>query len=223
VTYHHYNPWYRPLLYEGEEGHVLTTAPVGWETSDLPAGAEEVAHEGQTYQYHDGAFYRPSDAGWVVVEAPDGAEVSSIPEAAQAHDEGELTLYQFDQMFFTRDTNDAGRAVYRVEPPPPEEELDEIPAGSPSFVADAETYYYVDRALYVQFDEDGESGFVNGEPEIGAQVDDLLEGAETIEHEGIMYYQFDMVFFEEVEDASGQTFYEVVDAPGEDDVVELAN
>jgi hypothetical protein len=222
VTYYHYNPWYRPVLYDGEEGHVLTTAPVGWETAELPAGAEQITFEGSTYYYHEGAFYQPGGGGYVVVEAPVGAEVSSIPEEAEAHDEGELTLYQFDRSFFTQDTNDAGRTIYRVEPLPPEEELDEIPAGSPSFVADAETYYYVDRALYVEFEEGGRTGYVNGEPEIGAQVDALPDGATTIEEGGVTYYQFDMVFFEQVEDETGATFYQVVDAPG-DEAVELQN
>lgn len=203
---------------------MLTTAPVGWQTDQLPDGSEQVTVDGTIFHYHEGAFYQPSQgAGYEVVEAPVGAEVSSIPDDAQAHDEGELPLYQFDKIFFAQDTNDAGQTIYRVEPPPPEEELDAIPAGSPSFVADAETYHYVNYSLYVQYEEDGQTGYVNGEPEVGAQVDELPEGATTIEDGGVTYYQFDMVFFEEVEDGTGGTFYQVVDAPGEDDAVELQN
>jgi len=224
VTYYHHNPWYRPVLYDGEEGHVLTTAPVGWQTEALPDGAEQVTVEGETYQYHEGAFFQPAQgAGFIVVEAPVGAEVSSLPEGAEPQDEGDATLYQFDKMFFTQDTNDAGQTIYRVEPLPPEEEIEAIPAGSPSFVADAETYYYVNFNLYVEFEENGQTGYVNGEPEVGAQVDSLPEGATTIEEGGVTYYQLDMVFFEEVEDESGGTFYQVVDAPGEGEAVELTN
>jgi len=222
VSYYHYNPWYRPVLYDGEEGHVLTTAPVGYQTEDLPEGTEQLTVDGATFQYAEGAFYQPQGGGYVVVEAPVGAEVSSIPEEAEAHDEGELTLYQFDGIFFTQDTNDAGRTIYRVEPLPPEETLDAIPAGSPSFVADSETYYYVNSNLYVEFEEDGETGFVNGEPEPGSEVDALPEGTETIEEDGVTYHQFDMVFFKQVEDGSGGMFYQVVDAPGEEPV-ELEN
>ena len=90
-----------------------------------------------------------------------------------------------------------------------------------SFEADGETYYYVNFNLYVAFDEDGETGYVNGEPEVGAQVDALPEGTREIEYEGGTYHQFDMVFFEEVEDENGNSFYEVVDSPGSDDVTEL--
>ena len=147
--------------------------------------------------------------------------MSSIPEEAVAQEEGDVTLYQFDRMFFTKTTNDAGREVYLVEPAPPEEELDAIPAGSPSFVADGETFYYVNFNLYVEFEENGESGYVNGEPEIGAQLDKLPEGTTTIEEDGRTYYQFDMVFFEEVEDENGNSFYEVVDSPDGSEAVEL--
>ena len=62
---------------------------------------------------------------------------------------------------------------------------------------------------------------MNGEPEIGAQLDELPEGTTTIEEDGRTYYQFDMVFFEEVEDESGDPFYEVIDSPDGSDVVEL--
>ena len=40
VTYYHVNPWYRRVLREGEEGYVLSTAPVGHQASELPEGAE---------------------------------------------------------------------------------------------------------------------------------------------------------------------------------------
>jgi hypothetical protein len=133
----------------------------------------------------------------------------------------ESPLYQFDQVFFARDTNDAGQTIYRVEPQPPSEEIDEIPAGSPSFVADGETFYYVNFNLYVEYDEGGETGYVNGEPDIGAQVDKLPEGTTTVEEDGATYHQFDMVFFEDVQDENGQSFYEVVDSPDGADVVEL--
>jgi hypothetical protein len=191
-TYWHYNPWYRKALYDGEEVYVLTTAPVGWETEALPEGAETIQHEGQTYYYADWAFFQAaSGGGYVVVAAPTGAEVSAIPEEAAIHEEA------------------------------PEEELDEIPAGSPSFIADEETFYYVNFNLYVEFEENGRKGYVNGEPEIGAQLDALPEGVTTIEEDGRTYYQFDMVFFEEVEDEDGNPFYEVIDSPDGSEVAEL--
>jgi hypothetical protein len=222
TTYVRVNPWYRKALHEGEEVYVLTSAPVGWETEALPDEAETVEVDGVTYYWAEWSFFRAAPAGgYVVVEPPVGAEVSAIPDEAVAHEEGDVALYQFDNLYFTRDTNDAGKEVYRVEPTPPEEEIDEIPEGSPSFVADGETFYYVNFNLYVEFEEGGQAGYVNGEPEIGAQLNELPEGVTTIEEEGRTYYQFDTVFFEEVEDENGNAFYEVVDSPDGSEVVEL--
>ena len=220
-TYWHYNPWYRKALYEGEEVYVLTSAPVGWETDALPDGAETIEVESATYYYADWSFFQASGGGYVVVAPPVGAEVSAIPEEAVAHEEGDVTLYQFDNLYFTQTTNGAGQQVYLVEPAPPEEELDEIPSGSPSFVADGETYYYVNFNLYVEFEENGQTGYVNGEPEIGAQLDALPGSVTTIEEDGRTFYQLDMVFFEEVEDESGSPFYEVIDSPDGVEVFEL--
>ncbi|MBD3871854.1 MAG: hypothetical protein IFK91_02875, partial [Acidobacteria bacterium] len=53
TTYVHYNPWYRPVMYEGEEGHVLTAPPVGHKAEALPEGGETITFEGETYTYAD--------------------------------------------------------------------------------------------------------------------------------------------------------------------------
>ncbi len=52
----------------------------------------------------------------------------------------------------------------------------------------------------------------------GAQVDKLPDGVTELEEDGQKYYQFDSVFFEEVETEGGDVFYEVVGSPGEEDV-----
>jgi len=201
---------------------VLSAAPVGHRQDDLPAGSETVQVDGSTYYWGDAGFWQKApDGGYVVVDPPVGAEVSSLPKDAEPQTEGDVTVYVYDTLFFTMDTNSSGRTVYRVEPAPAEEEIDTIPPGSPSFVADQETYYYVDYNFYVEFEENGRTGFVNGEPETGAQVDELPDEVTSVEEGGVTYYQFDTVFFEEVEDGSGATFYEVVGSPdGSDEEVE---
>jgi YHS domain-containing protein len=222
VTYYHVNPWYRRVMHEGEEGYVPCTAPVGHEQDQLPEGSETVEVDGKTYYYADTSFWQKAAAGgYVVVQPPVGAEVSSVPDEAQEQKEGDVTLYQFDTLFFTQDTNSVGQTIYRVEPQPPEEEIDSIPAGSPSFVADGETYYYVNYSFYVEFEENGKTGFVNGAPEIGAQVDELPGEVTTLVEDDVTYYQFDSVFFEQVEDDNDKVFYEVVGSPdGSDQEVE---
>jgi len=223
TTYYHHNPWYRAVIYEGEEVYLLVPAPIGYETDQLPDGYETVESEGKKYYYHEAAFYQDkAGGGYVVVDNPVGAEVSSIPEDATPHeDESEIELYQYDRSYFSKQTNDAGKAVYRVEPSPPQEEMDEIPGDAVTFVADGETYYYVDYSLYVEYEENGKKGYTNGEPEIGAQLEGLPDGCTTIEEDGRTFYQFDMVFFEEVEDEDGLLFYEVVASPDGAETVTL--
>ncbi len=222
VTYYHYNPWYRRVLYKGEEGYVQTSAPVGFETRQLPDGAETVDFEGTTYHYHEAAFYQgAAGGGYIVAQPPVGAEVSSIPADAVPVEEADSGLYVFDKVYFTKDVNDSGREIYRVEPQPGEEEMDEMPSDAVTFVADGETYYYVNYNLYVKNQQGGRTEFVNGEPEIGAQLNALPQGATTIEESGKTYYQFDMVFFEEVEDEKGNSFYEVVGSPDGSEAIKL--
>jgi len=222
-TYYYYeDDWYREVIYEGENGGVLTLPPVGYALEALPSGAETLQHEQVTYAYAGGAFYQPnSGGGWIVVESPVGAEVSSIPGGAvQLDGEGDPEIYQFDTASWSKVTNAAGQTVYRVEPPPPQEEIDEIPPGSVSFVADGETFYYVDYNWYVAYEENGKQGFTNGEPDIDAQVETLPEGTTDLEIEGVTYKQFDTIYFEEVEASSGKAFYQVVDLD-EADIVEV--
>lgn len=222
VTYYHYNPWYKKVLYDGEEGYILTTAPVGHAEAALPEGSETIEFEGETYYYADWSFWQTAPTGgYIVVAPPVGAEVSTRPDEAVLADENDEGLYLFDDLYLTQDTNEAGRTIYRVEPTPAEEEIDAIPAGSPSFEADGETYHYVNYSFYVEYEENGKTGYVNGEPEVGAQVASLPAEATSLEEDGVTYYQFDSVFFEEVEDDSGSTFYEVVGSPdGADEEVE---
>ena len=215
TTYYHYNPWYRAVLYEGEEVYVLMPAPVGYETDQLPDGYETVELEGKTYYYNEAAFYlHTPGGGYVVVDSPVGAEVSTIPEdATLLEDESEVAIYVYDRAYFSKQTGEGGKIVYRVEPQPPQEEVGEIPSDAVTFIADGEMYYYFNYNLYVEYEEDGKTKFVSAEPEIGAQLDNVPDGCTTIEENGRTYYQFDMVFFEEVEDEDGILLYEVVGSP----------
>ena len=52
-------------------------------------------------------------------------------------------------------------------------------------------------------------------------LDELPKGTTTVEEDGRTFYQFDMVFFEEVEDEKGNPFYEVIESPDGSETVEL--
>ena len=218
--YYNDGVWYTRRVNEGETVYVVTSAPEGYEVESLPEDAEVIEVEGQTYYLSEHTFYqliqRDGQDIYVVVDPPAGAQVASMPDEVVEHEEGDVTVYQFDETFYTQEIDDAGTQYYEVQPHPAEEELDELPADAVSFLVDDETYYYVHTALYVAADG---GGYVMSEPALGGMTAQLPDGATVINEGGETYFQFDTVFFKQIESASGTT-YEVVPAPDGSEIVE---
>jgi hypothetical protein len=222
-TYYYYDGvWYTRGVQEEETVYVITSAPEGYEVESLPEDAEVIEVEGQTYYLSENTFYqkiqRDGEDVYVVVDPPAGAQVTSIPENVVEHEEGDVKVYQYDETFYTQETDEEGVQHYEVQPRPPEEELDELPADAVSFVVDEETYYYAARGLYVAAEG---GGYVLSEPALGGVAPQLPDGATVINEGDEMYFQLDTVFFKEVESESGTT-YEVVPAPDGSEIVEEA-
>ena len=85
-----------------------------------------------------------------------------------------------------------------------------------TFVADEETFYYVERGLYVAAEG---GGYVMSEPPLGSTAAELPDGATVINEEGELYFQFDTVFFKPV-DSGEETAYEVIPSPDGSEVLE---
>jgi hypothetical protein len=68
---------------------VYGSTPAGYEVESLPEDAEIVEVEGETYYLSDHTFYqriqRDGQDVYVVVDAPAGAQVTSIPEDVVEH------------------------------------------------------------------------------------------------------------------------------------------
>jgi len=221
-TTYYYNDgvWYTRAIQEGETVYVMVSAPSGLELESLPGDSEAVDVAGETYYLSDNTFYqriqRDGKDLYVVVDAPAGAQVSSIPDDVVEHDEGGEAVYQYDETFYASETDESGKKVYEVQPKPPEEEIDEIPEGTVTFVADEETYYYVTHGFYVGADG---GGYVMSEPPLGSVSEELPDGATVINEGGEVYFQFDTVFFKSVE-SGAETVYEVIPSPDGSEVVE---
>ena len=151
----------------------------------------------------------------MVVDAPAGAQVSSVPDDVVVHDEDGESVYQYDETFYTSTEGESGEQVYEVQPVPPEEEIDEIPEGTVTFVADEETYYYVERGLYVAAEA---GGYVMSEPPLGSVAAKLPDGATVINEGEQTYFQFDTVFFKPM-DSGSEAAYEVIAAPDGSEIV----
>jgi hypothetical protein len=207
--YYNDGVWYTRAVQEEETVYVVTSAPAGYEVESLPEDAEIVEVEGETYYLSEHTFYqkiqRDGKDVYVVVDAPAGAQVASIPEDVVEHEEGDLTVYQYDETFYTEGADESGDQYWEVQPQPAEEELDELPDDAVSFVVEEETYYYAGTALYVAAEG---GGYVMSEPALGGVAPRLPDGATVINEGDQTYFQFDTVFFQEVD--SG---YEVIPAP----------
>jgi hypothetical protein len=96
------------------------------------------------FQYADGVFYQKDDEGWVVVPAPIGVEVSSIPDNYEIVDVGENQVhYYWGGAFFEK----TGKG-YVVVPPTAgavvqnlSEGGEEVKIGERTLVRYGETYY----------------------------------------------------------------------------------
>ena len=218
--YYNDGVWYTRRVNEGETVYVVTSAPEGYEVESLPQDAEVIEVEGQTYYLSEHTFYqkiqRDGADVYVVVDPPAGAQVASVPEDVVEHEEGDVTVYQYDETFYAEGTDEEGNQYYEVQPHPAEEELDELPDDAVSFVVDEERYYYANRGMYVAADG---GGYVMSEPALGGTTSQLPDGATVINEGGETYFQFDTVFFKQLESASG-TEYEVVPAPDGSEIVE---
>jgi len=86
----------------------------GTSTTQLPAAAVAVAVESTTYSYFSGIYYRPAANAHVVVTAPEGALVDSLPDGHGMSDyEGKTYYYYFGSFYL----EEGGK--YRVVKPPP--------------------------------------------------------------------------------------------------------
>ncbi|WP_236136548.1 DUF6515 family protein [Mongoliitalea daihaiensis] len=120
------------------------------------------------YHYVDGVFYQKDDEGYVVVPAPIGAEVKSIPDNFEkvAVGDNEYNLYWGGAYF------EETASGFRVVPPTAgtlveslSEGGEEVKIGDKTFIRFGETYYLpvqVDgknmyEVVYISSDDDGEN------------------------------------------------------------------
>lgn len=211
------NEFYEKVEKDGETSYLPTTPPVDYELEERPADAETIELDGQKYYYSatQGAFYSRITRGrrhvYVVIDAPVGAAVSSLPKKAVEHGKGEDAVYQFDTTFFVKDRAEDGKAVYVVVVPPTATQvrLEALPEGTPELKAGSQTYYYIESGFYTRSADDPSMYDLN-DPPIGTKVERIPDRSLLFSVGSQRYFQFDNVFFQ---DADGG--YVVAEAPPE--------
>jgi hypothetical protein len=111
---YHYarGPWYY--------SHYITPLPwyfypLGFEINVLPHSYARIMIGGLPYFYYSGVFYRSYGSGYIVVSAPIGAFVTSLPDGFIAFSIGPGTFYYVNDTYYTWDDAKGGYVV--VEKP----------------------------------------------------------------------------------------------------------
>jgi hypothetical protein len=80
----------------------------------LPAGYLSMNFGGYPYYYYNGAFMRPYNNYYEIVEAPLGAEVPSLPIEARPVVINDIKYYEVNGNFFKKVYHANGETWYRV-------------------------------------------------------------------------------------------------------------
>jgi hypothetical protein len=100
--------------FRNEPAHFAT--PRGTIVTSLPREAVLVQHGGASYSFHNGVWYRPYGARFVVVAAPIGAFVPVLPALYTTVWFGGLPYYYADDVYYTWHPE---QSSYQVVAPPP--------------------------------------------------------------------------------------------------------
>jgi hypothetical protein len=87
---------------------------LGFRINLLPMGYWSMNYGGNPYYYYNGAFMRPYNNCYQIVEAPIGAEVPSLPIDARAVVIDDIKYYEINGNFFKKVYHGNGETWYRV-------------------------------------------------------------------------------------------------------------
>lgn len=145
-SYHpyYYHP-YRPY-YWGPVWH-----PWGFFVAAMATTAIIVSVENQQYHYDQGVYYTESNDGYVVVAAPVGATISTLPEGSQTVVINETTTnYYYGGTYYEQ--SDGG---YTVVPPTAGTVVEHLPQGAEEVKVGDQTYVKYGETYYQPVQVDG--------------------------------------------------------------------
>lgn len=82
------------------ENHQLRGGHHGSIVRDLPSGHREIEHRGNHYLFHEGRFFDRHRDGFIVISAPLGIVVPSLPVSAVRLSVGGLTIFATDNNYY---------------------------------------------------------------------------------------------------------------------------
>jgi len=169
---------------------------------ELPRGHVEVRVGRDRYYEHRGVFYQRGPRGYVVVRAPRGAVLRSLPPHCSRIYVGTSVYYRYGDVYY-QPVRTGGYVVVEqpraesLPPPQPAEEYQSV------WVGQAE-YLFKDGQFFTKTPE----GMVWVQAPLGALTKTMPADAQSVWYEGVEYFDSDDVFFRKTPDG-----YQVVAAP----------
>jgi len=160
---------------------------------------------GTTYYYHDSVYYVPAvqegETVYVVVQAPSGHEVDTLPPDAKEVLVNEQTYYFADNIFYQQITRD-GKTKYVIVDPPTGAKVSELPEQTAEYEEDGETIYQYDETYYREASaEEGGEGYVVQSPPPEQEIDSVPADAVTFVVDSKTYYYVENSLY--IDDSKG--------------------
>jgi hypothetical protein len=180
--YNHYNHGYYNSYYLPRLGFTIGVLPYGY----YPFYFGDLQ-----YFYSSGLYYEYENSQYTVVEPPLGAEITSLPQDAQAISINGQQYYELNGVYYQPTTKDDGTVVYVI-------------AGK-----DGELNTDTDNNTVQDQQPQG--------PQIGDIVNQLPPNCKKISLNGQkLYLSPDGVYYQQQVDDNGNTMYKIVGLPSDD-------
>jgi len=155
-----------------------------------------------TYYYHEGTYYkeaiREDETTYVIVSAPVGLQVDTLPEGAETIVVDDRTYYYANGAFYEERQSD-GQDVYVVVEAPEGVEVSSIPEDVEEHDEGGEIVYQYDEQFFTDSEDNPGKYTVQPKP-AEEELDDMPSDAITFEVDGEAYYYTDNATYIEGEE-----------------------
>ena len=168
---------------------------------ELPHGYAEVRVGHNRYYEHRGVFYQRGPRGYVVVRAPRGAILRSLPPHCMRIHVGPTVYYRYGDVYYQ-----SSRGGYMVVEQPVVESLPPVrPSEDYQSVWVGQTeYLFKDGQFFVKTPD----GLAWVQAPMGAITKNLPSDAQSVWYQGVEYYESENIYFHKTPDG-----YQVVSPP----------
>jgi len=142
--YHPYHPYYWGPVWH----------PWGFVVATLAVTAIVVSVNNAQYHYDQGVWYSPSSSGYIVVQAPVGGTITTVPSGTQTVIVNNTTNYYYGGAYYEKDSKG-----YTVVAPPAGAVVDNLPEGGEEVKIGDQTYVKVGETYYSPVQVDGKNKY----------------------------------------------------------------